>query len=704
VAFGGITFMKKVSLKSQTDRKAFILKFCLGLSTNLLIDMLQQAGLDFKRDVSTLRRRTHREGLGFLTKTLPSLGKEVIQALNGNRLTIRRFRKQHRTAIPHFMKGLLSRIFTPEGNVRDDAEICAITDVYQFCMLFYKLEVPYDSQTEGKVLDTFAKVDAELPKDFNHLGTADTRLEPNILREARGLVTRCLTGIDPLDIVPRHGPGAVATGEKPDQKMHLKRIYDSVEECYPASEYYFLNAKHLFDEWDSQYWSLDHVDEPQAKVMLVPKDSRGPRLISAEPLEVQFLQQGLGRKLVQRIERHPLTKGHVNFTDQTVNRKLALRGSVDGKWSTLDLKEASDRVSLALVKELFGGTGLLPNLLALRSKSTVLPDGRVVRMGKYAPMGSALCFPVEALCFWALAVACIHVCGQKSLKTALSSVYVYGDDIIVRGGDEKYLLQYFHYFGLRLNDGKCCYTGLFRESCGCDAYRGHVVTPIKVKRLPISARPKPAQKRYKGNVKAKSMAIPPIDGAHYAAWVSIGNLLFQKCYYRAADYVKKHVESVAGFVPLSERDPQRKIINPWEANSVFNQRPGETQGEPIIISDSAPCWYVRQVATTARDRALFYHTVPSGFRRYNPDLQRHEFRALQVQAITFFSCKRTKYHIPEYEFSGQWVPKRSSYRCDTCSDRRELFRHFIAELGTVPYQYAFLRRVKLKRKWTSLAY
>lgn len=680
----------KNSVPEKPDHgRTRLIEFCLGLSVNLLTDMLQQAGHDEKRDVATLRRRVRSEGLGFLTKTLPKMGKTVVHALNGGQLSIPQFSTMRGTAIPHFMKGLLSCIFHSDGFVREDADVCAITDVYQFCLLWYKLEVPYDPKIQGKVLNKFARTDAELPEDFDHLGSADVRLEPNILMEAGALIKRVFRRFNPLDIKPKHGPGAVATGERPDQKMHFKRIYDDAEGLYPATENYYLSPKHLFDKWDD-YWSLDHVSEPQAKVMLVPKDSRGPRLISAEPLEIQFLQQGLGRKLVQRIESHPLTKGHVNFSDQTVNRELALRGSVAGKWSTLDLTDASDRVSLALVKELFGGTGLLPSLLALRSKSTILPDGRVVRMGKYAPMGSALCFPVEAMVFWALAVACIHLGGKVPLNKALKSVFVYGDDIIVRGGYETHLLQNFHYFGLRLGSSKCCYTGHFRESCGCDAYKGRIVTPIKVKRLPLVRRRPDPRARKRNKSKRVESQIPLTDGATLAAWVSISNLLFQKCYYRAADYVKKHVESVVGFIPTSERDPHRRAINPWveitEATSRYAASTIKLDGEPITLSDSVPCWYVRQVAQTAKDRVVFYHSVPRGYTRYNSHLQRQEFLSLAIRSVTYRSIS-----------SALW--KREDR-----SDWSELFRHILADLGTVPYRYAFLRRVKLQRRWACTAY
>jgi len=676
--------MNNAILKSQIKAERRIkpmdgkklLSFCLNLSTQLLLDILQQAGLGTERDVSTLQRRTAAEGLGFLTKTLPSLGKSINSSLLGKRLQIPQFSKKRGTAIPHFMKGLLSRIFDDDGVVRDDADICAITDMNQFCFMFYKLEVPYDPKTEGKVLHKFTKTDASLPVDFSHLGTSASRLEPIVLEEARSLLTGLLRNFSPDTIIPRHGPGSVATGERTHEKMHFKRIYSSAEEYYPAAEYYYLNDRHLFDAWDD-YMLLEHVDRPEAKVMLVPKDSRGPRLISAEPLEIQFLQQGLGRKLVQWIERHPLTRGRVNFKDQRINRRLALQGSIDGSWSTLDLTDASDRVSLALVKSLFADTPILGHLLALRSLTTVLPNGETVEMQKYAPMGSALCFPVEALCFWALAAACIHVYGGKSLRQACATTYVYGDDIIVRGGDEVFLLQNFHYFGLRLSEKKCCYTGHFRESCGCDAYKGEVITPVKVKKLPPRSR---------------------TDGQSFASWVAVSNLLQQKAYYRAAAYILNYVEQTFGLLPLSERDPHR--VRPLEKVARSRQVSLGTNDQliqcaAVEISDSCPCWYVR-IKPGVDDQKL-HQRIPKSRIKYNRDLQRYEYRTLGLTGV------RLILPTPTWRTLSGWR-SLSSFRELGASDWSELYRHFLADMGTVPGVYTLPRRIKLKRGWTCLAY
>jgi hypothetical protein len=142
------------------------------------------------------------------------------------------------------------------------------------------------------------------------------------------------------------------------------------------------------------------------------------------------------------MEAHSLTSGLVNFTDQGINRYQAYRGSITRESSTLDLKDASDRVSLALVENLFPNNWV-EALKACRSAMTELPNGDIVTLSKHAPMGSALCFPVMALCIWAILTAtanmaqtahAVKVSGRLSESRKrfnwAEPVYVYGDDII----------------------------------------------------------------------------------------------------------------------------------------------------------------------------------------------------------------------------------------------------------------------------------
>jgi hypothetical protein len=99
-------------------------------------------------------------------------------------------------------------------------------------------------------------------------------------------------------------------------------------------------------------------------------------------------------------------------------------------------------------------------------------------------MGSALCFPVESLVFWGIAVATIwKIVGDRDL--AAQKVYVYGDDIIVANDYAEEVMLQLEKCGLKVNTDKSAYGDhFFRESCGVDAWKGFDVTPYRVKKLP----------------------------------------------------------------------------------------------------------------------------------------------------------------------------------------------------------------------------
>jgi hypothetical protein len=125
-------------------------------------------------------------------------------------------------------------------------------------------------------------------------------------------------------------------------------------------------------------------------------------------------------------------------------------------------------------------------LEACRSESTVLTDGREVKLNKFAPMGSSCCFPVEALIFWSACVASqrrIERYPQKALKgNEHFEVYVYGDDIIVPALYYAATVEDLQRVGLKVNLSKSFSEGPFRESCGGEYYYGVDVTPVRVRK------------------------------------------------------------------------------------------------------------------------------------------------------------------------------------------------------------------------------
>lgn len=360
---------------------------------------------------------------------------------------------------------------------RRETAAVALRLLRQVCFMFYKLELPYTDEQKANVLADFVQVDSHLDYQAAKLG----RHDKSVLCEARRIIRRILCNADPRSGLPRHGPGAVATGEKLPEKHEFKRFYTRLNAAFPYDQWFFVNSSHVCDSY-KELQASPELEAGTAKVVLVPKDSRGPRLISCEPLEYQWIQQALMRVLVDTIEEHSLTAGHVNFTRQEPNRELALEGSLSYDWVTLDMKEASDRVSLELVKDLFPEEWY-ECLYASRSASTMMPCGTIVNLKKFAPMGSATCFPVEALIFWALSVSAIMITHDLPLRKAATKVYVYGDDIVVDANYHGVVNSTLPAFSLMLNKGKCCTAGPFKESCGMDAFYGIPVTPVKIRAL-----------------------------------------------------------------------------------------------------------------------------------------------------------------------------------------------------------------------------
>lgn len=243
--------------------------------------------------------------------------------------------------------------------------------------------------------------------------------------------------------------------------------------------------------------------------------------------------------LTPRIESGRFTSGHVNFRDQSVNQLLAKEGSSSGYYATLDLSEASDRVSLAMARAVYS---ICPDFLdlveACRSHRAILPSGKLIHLKKFASMGSAMCFPTEALTFFCVIVAsridrAKVAVDARSVKRFSRDVYVYGDDIIVPADEALATCDDLHAFGLKVNYHKSFWTGKFRESCGSDYYDNLKVTPVYLRHdLPTCRH----------------------DSSEIISCVATSNQLFSAGYYRTAMAIKEAIEQIGIKLPtVSER-------------------------------------------------------------------------------------------------------------------------------------------------------
>jgi hypothetical protein len=289
-------------------------------------------------------------------------------------------------------------------------------------------------------------------------------------------------------LFPKHGPGATADRLSSNGKWNLPSWTTRLENILPYGEFALPN-------W-SYYDQLDKVDfhepgqERPVRVITVPKTLKSPRIIAIEPTAMQYMQQGILRCILDAIQEDDFLSRVIGFDDQTPNREMAMEGSFSGELATLDLSEASDRVSNQHVRLMLRNhPHLLEAVDATRSRKADVPGHGVIRLSKFASMGSALCFPFEAMVFTTLAFMGISrelsmpLSSRRSFRPFKKQVRVFGDDIIVPRRHVLSVVTQLETFGYRVNRSKSFWTGKFRESCGREYFNGHDVSIVKVRQV-----------------------------------------------------------------------------------------------------------------------------------------------------------------------------------------------------------------------------
>lgn len=569
------------------------LDYCEIVAT-LLSDICSSLGgvytqRNVRLDIQKISKRVSREGVCFLTKQLPRLGKALDRALTGEvSLDSTGFRKIAGTKIPILFGDLFKCVFTLDGWVLPYPCVQSIKSLRQILLCFAKLKLPNDQKLDNKAIEAFVQAEQDVREDvayleesygsyvttldstgFRHSFEGRIPFESRILLRARAYLSKVFSSLEVSELSPRHGPGTVSTKETGPEKWRFRRLNPRCQVLFPADKYYFVNLEHLISKLD-QFNDLTEC-ESFAQVILVPKDSRGPRVISSEPLENQWFQQGVRRLMIRQIESHPLTRNEVRFTYQDYNRSAALEGSRTGLLATLDLKEASDRVSMWLVQQLLPGH-VLSALEAVRSLATVLPDGKIVRLHKHAPMGSATCFPVLACVVWAILRAGLDMC---SIEPASNSRFllVYGDDVIVSKAYAKIAISLLESFGLHVNRDKSCTTGFFRESCGMDAFAGVNVTPVRFRTVWSSSR----------------------AADSFVSWIAYANQLYRAGYRLTAQLVASRLRAIYG--PLPEAKDKEETSYPC---LLFET--GETRLPQIRWNHNLQCYETRVYSVTSISR------------------------------------------------------------------------------------------------------
>jgi len=372
--------------------------------------------------------------------------------------------------------------------LRDDYGVwTSVSALRQFLASFGKIKELADSDKCELAIAEYIRTDEEM----GSVKVSDENLDAVrsvFFTMFRKGIRQTERAIELLELVPRHGNGSVADGIQPNSRWDLGTWYDRLEPVFPYFHYAVSSPSFIEGELTSTHF-LNPGEEHPVKVVLVPKTAKAPRVIAMEPACMQFMQQALMKTLVRTVPKDSF--GMVLFRDQTQNQAFARKGAITGSLATLDLSEASDRVALSVVEGLTRNFPIFQEgIFACRSQYAKLPDGSMIRLNKFASMGSALCFPVEAMVFASIVVAGILQSRQipvsrQSISQLVGEVSVYGDDIICPVDSVPRVTELLEAFGLRVNYNKSFWIGRFRESCGGEYYTDREITPVRVRnRLP----------------------------------------------------------------------------------------------------------------------------------------------------------------------------------------------------------------------------
>lgn len=320
------------------------------------------------------------------------------------------------------------------------------------------------------------------------LSTVIPLYDNEMLNELSLIMKEWLKDFHLEDLKPNHGPGSVAEGSLTTEMKFMQLGSDSLlrevlsGRCHDISWMEFYPAGYG-----------TKGTQRVSRTIFVPKTFSKLRTISMEPVSLQYIQQGVMKEIYRYIANHPFLGVRINLEDQGQNQIYALEGSKYHTFGTIDLSAASDSVTWELAKQIFKRCPqLLKWLLATRSRGTLLPNGDTIALKKFAPMGSALCFPIQCLIFCAIIEYSLRQ-YRRSVKRVSGLYSVYGDDLIVPSYLYDTVVSNLQKCGFVVNVEKSYNQGEYRESCGKEYYAGFDIsvlyyrTPFYKKRVSPSA-------------------------------------------------------------------------------------------------------------------------------------------------------------------------------------------------------------------------
>jgi hypothetical protein len=512
------------------------MKSLMLLWKTLAIELADVVCTSATSDCKTVTGRVKHEGLSFLTITLPSYGKDFERSLDQGKVTRDLFTSfKWRAGLPLFLGGFLERVFDRSGGVLlDTPDIESIRAIRQLTLMFGKVRLPCTPAREKNAMLEYIQCEKEVDAHARSLSASNIA---DFNRVASLLFRRAFTEVDRKVyygcVVPKHGPGATADSLRGNAKWRQRTWTDRLEAYFPAREMLCPNWSFL-----DQYDDIHHLEpgaERPAKVISVPKTLKTPRIIAMEPTAMQYAQQGLLQPILEALGNENFLSAMLGFQDQEPNQLMAADGSLHCELATLDLSEASDRVSNRLVREMMGNWPHLSGAVqSCRSLKARVPSYGTLPLTKFASMGSALCFPIEAMVFLTMVFVGIErelrtPLTRKLVKEFMGKVRIYGDDIIIPVDYVQPVMDSLALFGAKVNTRKSFWTGKFRESCGKEYYSGEDISIVRVRSM------FPTKREHAQEI---------------ISIVSLRNQLYNAGYWRTVGWLDDYIKGVIKHFPI----------------------------------------------------------------------------------------------------------------------------------------------------------
>lgn len=331
---------------------------------------------------------------------------------------------------------------------------------------------------ERMLLTSNEDISSEIEEYISFEGDLAERHYPEgLVADLQGIIADFLADYEPSFEHPeaKFGPGATAElGRVPVVDKACNICYDPWTAENMANRYWADLDQLIVGSPGQPSW--------RNRIIFVPKNALKHRIISAEPTWLTWLQQAIKQPLYDYVEKSPCM--NTWFSDQGSSRRLAWIGSLDGSYATIDFSSASDAITVQLVDELFRRTPIHDLLLMTRSRECELPNGIVIPLAKFAPMGSATCFPTMDIIFLAV---CEYSIRKTLRRTGTNHDYiVYGDDVVIRSDCLDVFLSACSALMFRVNAEKSYWNkdvSHYREACGGEYYNGVDVTPLRYSRF-----------------------------------------------------------------------------------------------------------------------------------------------------------------------------------------------------------------------------